>query len=208
MLVPDGATVVPSWKEAAMRYMTRFTLAAGLVGSVAFAGAATAGTGAAPDVLADTEPAIGIAFAGPGGRAERVGGQLLHGEHSILLEDGTVATMIDDAGTITGVEGSTLSIERADGSALDVEVPDGARIGRNGEAAELGDLQVGDLVHVHRTDGLDEDRTIVFARSEDWEPEHRPFRRGFGHRFAEPAPDAATGEDDAVVYDEEIAAAW
>lgn len=184
-----------------MRYTTRFTLALGLVGSVAFAGAAMAGTGT-PNAITEADgPAVGFAFAGPGPRGERMGGQMLHGEHSILLEDGTVATMTDDAGTITAIDGSRVSIERADGSTLTVTVLEDATIARNGEEATLGDLAIEDLVNVHQATGFEDgDRMHLFARTADWEPEWKPFRGHGRGRFMMPAPDAATGTDDEAVF--------
>ena len=191
-----------------MRYTTRFTLALGLVGSVAFAGAAMAGT-RTPRTLPDADPsAVGFAFRGPGGPAEEMAGQMLHGEQSILLEDGTVATMTDDAGTITAIDGSTVSIERADGSSLEVRVIDEAMIVRNGEEAALGDLAVDDLVNVHQATGFEDgDRMHVFARTADWEPEWKPFPGHGRGRFLAPAPDAANRGDEEVVFiGEDVAA--
>lgn len=190
-----------------MRYTTRFTMALGLVGSIAFAGAAMAGTGDDGQVERSDEPNVEETWiAGPHG-----GGQLLHGEHSILLEDGTVATMTDDAGTITAIDGRTLSIERADGSSLEVTLLDGATIVRNGDEADAADLAVGDLVNVHQANGLpDGDRMHVFARTEDWEPSWKPFghhhRRGPG-RFMLPAPRPADGASEDVIFiGEDVAA--
>lgn len=194
-----------------MRYTTRLILAAGTLGSVVFAGAALAGT--SEDTPNDSvegapRPALGFAFGGPGG-TERFDGQMLHGERSMLLEDGTVVTTIEDAGTIRRVDGNTLTIERADGSSIDIDVIEDARIGRNGEPAEIGDLVEGDIVHVHRTDGLETERMIIMAHSEDWEPERRPFgRHGGRHRFFPPAPEAGTDpEPEDVSFLEEAFAA-
>ena len=89
-----------------------------------------------------------VHFRGPGGH--KFGGlvrseSIVEGE-----EDGTFDTVRVDRGELTAVDGNTLMIEEADGESVEVTVNDDTRIGRNGEQAEVGDLEVGDHVTAHR----------------------------------------------------------
>ncbi len=110
----------------------------------------------APEAGATEELAIG----GPRGRGP--GGPGFHrfkGRHGGLVrsesvvegdEDGTFNTVRVDRGELTAVDGNTLTIKEADGETVEVSVNDDTRIGRNGERAEVGDLEVGDHVTAHQ----------------------------------------------------------
>lgn len=98
------------------------------------------------------------AMGGPGGRGPG-GFHHFKGPHGGLVrsesvvegeEDGTFNTIRVDRGELTAVDGNTLTIEEADGESREVSVNDDTRIGRNGERAEVGDLEVGDHVSAHQ----------------------------------------------------------
>lgn len=141
-------------------YTTRIALALGFVGAVALAGAAfgqAGGDGPPGDAPGDA-PAFERAHGrpGPGGthRGSRLRRNLVTGTMKVQTDDGFVTRRVD-VGEITAVDGSTITIRRADDETVTVTATDDARIRRDGEEAEVGDLQPGDRAHLIQADGGD-----------------------------------------------------
>lgn len=155
---------------------------------------------------------------GPGGPGGPLGphhmGKLVRSESTVQGdEDGTFNTVRMNAGTLTGTDGDTLTIEQADGESYRATVDDDTEIRRDREEAEIGDLEAGDHVVIHQVQEGDGDLVTkhVMAISEEayaemeaqreactdddastaCERPHRGRPRGPHMRSVEPAAEAA-----------------
>ncbi len=87
-------------------------------------------------------PRIGI-----GGR------RLVHSDALVQGKDGKLENVRTDHGILESVNETTLRIKEADGSTVEVPTTDETRIIRDGEAAKITDLKVGDNVWTVRVKG-------------------------------------------------------
>jgi hypothetical protein len=93
-----------------------------------------------------------------------IGGPPVHSEMVVPTRNGEdFETVTQDSGTVKSVSGDELTItegtEEATYRTVTLEIPADAKVVRNGEDAELGDLKAGDRVHVSQSS----DGSFVFA---------------------------------------------
>lgn len=138
-------------------------------------------------------PPIGAAISLRRGALEGDGRRVISGPpvHSELVvptrSGDDFETVTQDSGTVKSVSGDQLTItegtEEATYRTVTIEIPDDAKVLRNGEQVELGDLKEGDRVHVSRSP----DDSFVFATDEEF------FEKAI-HRFRDlPRPPRAGG---------------
>ena len=125
----------------------------------------------------------------PAGRGP--GGMAVHEESVVLSKAGTAyITRTEDSGVVTAVSGSDVTIKEGTATVtyktLTITIPSGATIQRNGATAAIGDIKVGDHIHV----GQSSDGTDVFAGDASFKPTGGPGGHG-GHDG--PPPAGATG---------------
>ena len=108
-----------------------------------------------------------------------IGGPPVHSEMVVPTRNGEdFQTVTQDSGTVDSVSGDELTItegtEEATYKTVTLEIPEDAKVLRNGEEVELGDLKQGDRVHVSQSP----DDSFVFATDEDFfeKATHRRFR--------------------------------
>jgi hypothetical protein len=82
-----------------------------------------------------------------GGQGERLG-DVLHGDVTVKQEDGSVAQARIQRGTLTAIDGSTLTVESEDGYTSRWTINDDTEIRRERSEATVTDLVVGDVVTV------------------------------------------------------------
>jgi hypothetical protein len=88
-----------------------------------------------------------------GSRAHRPGGfpKAIRGEVVVPAREGEgYATVRFDRGIVDHVDGTTLVITEDDGTSVEIPTTDETRVSRDGEDAELSDLQAGDHVATFR----------------------------------------------------------
>lgn len=98
-----------------------------------------------------------------------LGGPPVHSEMVVPTRSGDgFITVTNDSGTVKSVSGDEVTIEEGTEEAtyktVSLEIPDDARVLRNGERVELGDLQEGDHVHVSQSPG----HSFVFAVDDEF----------------------------------------
>lgn len=107
-------------------------------------------------VAQDDETPVGgervkMMHGGPGAHGGPMGKGLVRSEALVEgEEDGTFNTLRHDRGIVTAIDGNTITFDEADGRSVEVTVDEDTRIGRDHEEAEIGDIEVGDHVGVHR----------------------------------------------------------
>lgn len=92
-------------------------------------------------------------------------GKMVRSDAVVEGEDGTFNQVRIDHGILKSVDGSTLTIEEADGETVEVTTHDETRFNRDGEKAELGDLETGDHVFTHRVKKGDADYVTEHVRA-------------------------------------------
>jgi hypothetical protein len=86
---------------------------------------------------------------GPGlGPELALGGRVLHGQATVKTRDGELREVANQAGKITAIDGSTLTVRSSDDFTRDYTVDEDTRIALNGEDGALSSLKTGDTVHV------------------------------------------------------------
>jgi hypothetical protein len=104
-------------------------------------------------------------FSNHGNHFGRFGRAPVHADLVVPAKGGTFQTVTFDRGTVDSVSGDQLTIKEGTKSAtyktITLTIPSDAKIRRNGENAQLSDLQQGDGVAVVSTDG----KTLVKAFS-------------------------------------------
>lgn len=104
-------------------------------------------------------------------RRHALGKRMVHGEVKVQTDDG-FALIITDAGTVTAVDGNTLTLERADGETVTVTASDDTKIRKGREAASMGDIEVGDIARVVQVDdGESTTVKMIHARTPDADAE-------------------------------------
>ena len=84
---------------------------------------------------------------GPGGRG--LGGEALHGEFVVQKQDGTYQTVDAQAGVVTAVSATSISVKSVDGFAKTYVVLPATNV--NAARDGIGSVKVGDSVHVEAT---------------------------------------------------------
>lgn len=138
----------------------------------------TAGPFPGPPAIAG---AIAIRHRGAGEKGLSViGGPPVHSEIVVPTRDGEdFQTVTQDSGTVESVSGNELTItegtEEATYKTVTLEIPEDAKVLRNGEEVELGELKQGDRVHVSQSP----EDSFVFATDEDF------FEKAFHRRLGD-----------------------
>src|SRR3954453_12416329 len=111
-------------------------------------------------------------FSNHGNHFGRFGRAPVHADLVVPAKGGTFKTVTFDRGTVDSVSGDQLTIKEGTKSAtyktITLTIPSDAKIRRNGENAQLSDLQQGDAVAVVSTDA----KTLVKAFSALNEQQH------------------------------------
>lgn len=146
-----------SWRNAIALVLTGLVL-----GGVASAVAQD------PEPGSSDTPDVELAHGGP--RHFRHG--LVRSESVIEREEGVFVTVRVDRGVLQGVEDGTLAIEEADGENVRVATSDETNFWKDGEEAEIGDLERGDHVGTFREKREDGDyvtRRVIAISPERYE---------------------------------------
>ena len=135
-------------------------VAAGAVGATALTGVAFAASGPSgvrgsvtpASVTADDNGTgmgmgAGMGRRGPG-RIGGLMGQPLHGEGVYKKADGTIVTLRAQQGTVSGVQGATLSVKSDDGYTADWTVGSSATVRRDRATVTVDKIKAGDHVMV------------------------------------------------------------
>lgn len=177
--------------ELIRKYLFPVTLGLLLTGGLAYAGAfASASSDEVMLAQAEEDGAGGEdemrRHRGPGRHGPR--GFLHHAVRSeaVVETDDGFRTIRTDRGVLTAIEDRTLVLEEADGEVVRIPVSDDTEIKRDGEEAELGDLQERDHVFAHRIDDGDGFATEhIFALSPEGYEEREAERGERAERFEE-----------------------
>jgi hypothetical protein len=122
--------------------LTVTTLAvAGLLGLTA------CGAAAPPMDLAAETAALAPAEPGSGGARKLLRKNTLHGEVTVQGKDG-VRTVLVQRGTVTAVDGDSMSVKSSDGFALTWALGDKVRVRHHKKNADLGAVKAGAVVGV------------------------------------------------------------
>jgi hypothetical protein len=119
---------------------------------------------------------------GPGGFPRAIRGEMV-----VPAREGDgYATVRFDRGIVERVDGSTVVIEEDDGTSVEIPTTDETRVNRDGEDAELSDLQAGDHVAAFRVKDGDAFVTkgIRAISPEQWE-DGQDHRDGMRDRMRE-----------------------
>ena len=130
--------------------------------------------------------AAGIAVAGAagaqahdrGGRGPGMDGRPVLSEAVVQLADGTYATVRSISGTVTAVSASSITVKASNGATRTFAVDASTTVAKDGSAATIAGITVGDSVHVHGTVSGD---TITATRVHAGDPGARAGRGGRGH---------------------------
>jgi len=96
-------------------------------------------------------PPLGPDF-GPGGPGPGMGGgKVLHSEATVEAPDGTTKVVVSQAGDITDVTDSTITVKSTDGFDATYTIDKNTRISLNGKDGTASSLKKGDTVHVFGT---------------------------------------------------------
>jgi hypothetical protein len=109
----------------------------------------------------------GVRHHGPGGFPKAIRGEVV-----VPAREGDgYATVRFDRGIVDRVDGSTLVITEDDGTSVEIPTTDETRVNRDGEDAELSDLQAGDHVATLRVKDGDafETKGVRAISPERWE---------------------------------------
>ena len=77
------------------------------------------------------------------------GGEALHGEFVVQKQDGTYQTVVTQAGDVTAVSSTSISVKSADGFSKTYVVLPATNV--NAARDGIGSVKVGDAVHVDAT---------------------------------------------------------
>ena len=118
-------------------------------------------------------------FRGPAGGPGPLGGPPVHSEMVVPNKAGDgFITVTGDDGKVNSVSGSQLTItegtEKATYKTVTLDVPSDATVVRDGDKAQLSDLQAGDQVHVSQSP----ENSFVFAADSAFQPK-KQFRQHF-----------------------------
>ncbi len=128
-----------------------------IVGAISYAGASALTSPDESALLTQSENG------GPGPTSPKVRQQGMRGPHgmrSAIRSEAVVpnregegfSTVKFDRGVLQRVDGSTLVIKEDDGTTVEIPTSDETRIHRDGEEAELGDLEAGDHIAANQVD--------------------------------------------------------
>lgn len=137
-----------------MRHGMKMAVALGFVGAVAIAATAFAQTGT-PSPNGERRKARANAqkteCGRPGQRPQRAAAKrVVHSETKVAVRDGGFALVIVDTGTISAVQGSSVTIKRLDGESVTVTASDETRICKDGAKATVEALKVGDRAGINQ----------------------------------------------------------
>jgi hypothetical protein len=130
-----------------MKHGMKVAVAAGFVGVVALAATAFAQTGTpSPGERQQRKPRANAqrsecGKAGPG--AARAARRMVHSEAKVQVKGG-FAVVVLDVGTITEVNGSSVTIKRADGQSVTAAASDQTKVCKDGKKVALDQLAAGD----------------------------------------------------------------
>lgn len=111
---------------------------------------------------------------GPGGPAGGLGGQLLHGTE--VVQQGTkVVTIEEQAGTVTAVSATSITVESTDGYTETYVVNSATQIGKKGAKAAISAVALGDTV---RIEGVKSGSTVTASHLMDGLPTRPAFGGG------------------------------
>lgn len=148
-----------------MRHGLKLAVAAGFVGAVTLAATAFGQTGTPTPGTQERKPNAGVQERKPaqerkakaaaqrtecgkaGPRAARAARRLVHSSSKVAVKGG-YAVVIVDLGTITAVDGSSVTIKRADGETVTATASDQTKVCRDGKRVEIGQLKTGDLAAI------------------------------------------------------------
>jgi hypothetical protein len=122
-----------------------------------------------------------VMFRGPAGGPSPLGGPPVHSEMVVPNKAGDgFITVTSDDGKVNSVSGSQLTItegtEKATYKTVTLDIPSDATVVRDGDKAQLSDLQAGDQVHVSQSP----DGSFVFATDKAFEQKmQKQFRQHF-----------------------------
>ena len=122
-----------------------------------------------------------MAFRGPAGGPGPLGGPPVHSEMVVPNKAGDgFITVTGDDGKVNSVSGSQLTLtegtEKATYKTVTLDVPSDATVVRDGDKAQLSDLQAGDQVHVSQSP----DGSFVFATDSAFQQKMlKQFRQHF-----------------------------
>jgi hypothetical protein len=122
-----------------------------------------------------------LMFRGPGDGPGPLGGPPVHSEMVVPNKAGDgFITVTGDDGKVNSVSGSQLTItegtEKATYKTVTLDVPSDATVVRDGDKAQLSDLQAGDQVHVSQSP----DGSFVFATDSAFQKKmQKQFRQHF-----------------------------
>jgi len=122
-----------------------------------------------------------VAFRGPAGGPGPLGGPPVHSEMVVPNKAGDgFITVTGDDGKVNSVSGSQLTItegtEKATYKTVTLDIPSDATVVRDGDKAQLSDLQAGDQVHVSQSP----DNSFVFATDSAFQQKMlKQFRQHF-----------------------------
>jgi hypothetical protein len=123
----------------------------------------------------------GVVFRGAPGGPGPLGGPPVHSEMVVPNKAGDgFITVTGDDGKVNSVSGSQLTItegtEKATYKTVTLDIPSDATVVRDGDKAQLSDLQAGDQVHVSQSP----DGSFVFATDSAFQQKmQRQFRQHF-----------------------------
>ncbi|MHB8511254.1 MAG: hypothetical protein ACYDCC_03640 [Actinomycetota bacterium] len=154
-----------------MRY--KLAIAGGVIGVIVAAAAAFA---ASPSAVSSA-PAVPSAPGAP--MFDKQGLKPVHSESEMIDPQGKLVTMIMDAGQVTDVTSTSLTIRRADGQSVTVTPDANTKIGRDHAPAKLSDIKSGDLAMIMQLQQNGTTRVMgIRAMSPAFQAAHQG--RGFG----------------------------
>ncbi len=136
--------------QISRKMLIGLVLGAAVVGSIGSVAAQTGTPSESPSAETERAPDGEKGFRFHGGPGKH--GKALRSTAVIEPEEegGEFRTVQSYSGTLDAIDGNTLTIEMADGEKAEVTVNDDTEIRRDREAAELGELEVGDHVRTHQ----------------------------------------------------------